>query len=123
MKVTIELDCTPQEARGFLGLPDVSGLNEHLVGEMKKRMDANIAMLAPEELMKNWMAFGGQASGQFMKLMSAAADAEDRTEKSVVTPGPLAPARELYGAMLLESGMAKEAVTAFEEIIADTCLV
>ena len=49
-----------------------------------------------------------------LKAMSAAADAEDKTEKSVVTPGPLAPARELYGAMLLESGMAKEAVAAFE---------
>ncbi|MBV9994016.1 MAG: hypothetical protein JO127_02265 [Caulobacteraceae bacterium] len=73
MKVTIELDCTPAEARAFLGLPDVSGLNDHLVGEMKKRMDANIAMLAPDELMKSWMAFGGQASEQFMKLMSAAA--------------------------------------------------
>jgi hypothetical protein len=29
-------------------------------------------MVAPEELMKNWMAFGGQAQEQFMKLMSAA---------------------------------------------------
>ena len=46
--------------------------------------------------------------------MSAAADAEDKTEKSIVTPGPLAPARELYGAMLLERGMAKEALAAFE---------
>ena len=73
MKVTIEIDCTPQEARGFLGLPDVAGLNEHLVDEMQKRLDANIAMLAPEELMKNWMTFGGQASEQFMKLMTSAA--------------------------------------------------
>ena len=29
-------------------------------------------MLAPEELMKNWMAFGGQASEQFRKLMATA---------------------------------------------------
>jgi predicted Zn-dependent protease len=46
--------------------------------------------------------------------MSAAADAEDNTEKSPVTPGSLAPARELYGAMLLERGVAKEALAAFE---------
>jgi len=46
--------------------------------------------------------------------MRAAAEAEDRTEKSPVTPGPLAPARELYGAMLLERGMAMEALAAFE---------
>ena len=46
--------------------------------------------------------------------MSAAADAEDKTNKHVVTPGPLAPARELYGEMLLERGMPKEALAAFE---------
>lgn len=57
------------------------------------------------------------ADGKFdeaLKVMSAAADAEDRTEKSIVTPGPLAPARELYGFMLLDRGMAKEALAAFE---------
>jgi hypothetical protein len=73
MRVNVEIDCTPEEARAFLGLPDVAALNEHLVSEMKKRVDANLAMAAPEELMKSWMAFGGQASEQFMKLMSAAA--------------------------------------------------
>jgi hypothetical protein len=73
MKMTIEIDCTPIEARSFLGLPDVSGLNDHLVAEMKARMDANMAMAQPEELMKNWMAFGGQATEQFQRLMTAAA--------------------------------------------------
>ena len=46
--------------------------------------------------------------------MSAAADAEDKAEKHPVTPGVPKPARELYGVMLLESGNAKEALTAFE---------
>lgn len=73
MKMTIEIDCTPIEARTFLGLPDVSTLNDHLVAEMKTRMDANMAMIQPEELMKNWMAFGGQATDQFQRLMTAAA--------------------------------------------------
>jgi hypothetical protein len=75
MKLKIEVDCTPEEARTFLGLPDVTGLNAHLVEEMKKRMDSNIAMLQPDELMKTWMAFGGQATEQFRKLMTAAAAA------------------------------------------------
>jgi hypothetical protein len=73
MKVRIELDCTPEEARAALGLPDVSGLNETLVAEMQKRMATNMAALQPEELMKNWLAFGGAAQEQFAKLMSAAA--------------------------------------------------
>ena len=47
MKMTIEIDCPPVEARTFLGLPDVSLLNDHMVKEMQTRMDANMAMLAP----------------------------------------------------------------------------
>ena len=73
MKMTIEIDCTPVEARAFFGLPDVSPLNDHMVDEMKRRLNANIAMLEPGELLKNWMAFGGQATEQFQKLMTAAA--------------------------------------------------
>jgi hypothetical protein len=69
MKMTIEVDCTPEEARRFMGLPDVSALNDHLVDEMQKRIDANIAMFSPDELMKNWMAIGAGAQEQFRKLI------------------------------------------------------
>lgn len=73
MKVTVEVDCTPEEARAFLGLPDVTPLNAHLVAEMQKRFDSNVALMQPEELMKSWMSFGGAAQDQFFKLMTAAA--------------------------------------------------
>jgi hypothetical protein len=69
MKMTIEVDCTPEEARRFMGLPDVSALNDHLVNEMKGRIDANMSMISPDELMKNWMAFGTGAQEHFRKLM------------------------------------------------------
>jgi Tfp pilus assembly protein PilF len=46
--------------------------------------------------------------------MSTAADAEDKSEKHPVTPGSLTPARELYGTMLLDRGMAEQALAAFE---------
>ena len=75
MKMTIEVDCTPEEARRFLGLPDVSVLNEHLVDEMKKRVDANMAMISPDELVKNWMSFGQGAQEQFRKLMEVGMNA------------------------------------------------
>jgi hypothetical protein len=61
-----------------------------------------------------WMFNAEGKPDEALKMMSAAADLEDKTEKSPVTPGPLAPARELYGDMLLERGMAKEALAAFE---------
>ena len=49
--------------------------------------------------------------------MMATADAEDKTDKSAVTPGPLAPARELLGFMLLEAGKPQEALVAFEAVM------
>jgi tetratricopeptide (TPR) repeat protein len=61
-----------------------------------------------------WLLYAQGNYDEALKALRAAADAEDKTEKSPVTPGPLAPARELYGAMLLERGMAKEALAAFE---------
>ena len=73
MKFRVEADCTPVEARAFLGLPDVTALNEQMVKEMSSRMSSNMSMLKPEELMKNWMNLGGQAQEQFMKMMTSAA--------------------------------------------------
>jgi len=61
-----------------------------------------------------WVLHAEGKHAEALKAMSAAADAEDKTEKHAITPGPLAPARELYGFMLLERGMAKEALAAFE---------
>ena len=72
MKVTVNVECDPAEARAFLGLPNVEPLNEHLVNEMKKRMDANMSAMQPDELMKSWTSFGLQAQDQFRKLMEAA---------------------------------------------------
>jgi hypothetical protein len=65
-----------------------------------------------------WVLYAEGKYDDALRAMSAAADAEDRTEKSPVTPGSLTPARELYGSMLLERGMAKEALTAFEATMA-----
>ena len=64
-----------------------------------------------------WVLHAEGKYDEALKAMSAAADAEDKTEKHVVTPGPLAPARELYGAMLLERGKAKEALAAYEAVL------
>lgn len=73
MKVNIEIECEPAEARAFLGLPNVEPLNDHLVSEMKRRLDENMALMQPEELMKNWASFGIQAQDQFRRLMEMAA--------------------------------------------------
>jgi hypothetical protein len=61
-----------------------------------------------------WLLLATGHKDEALAKMSSAADAEDKTEKHPVTPGPLAPARELYGAMLLEQGKAAEALAAYE---------
>jgi Tfp pilus assembly protein PilF len=61
-----------------------------------------------------WLLNAQGKQDEALKAMAAAAEAEDKTEKAPVTPGPIAPARELLGALLLERGMAKEALAAFE---------
>jgi tetratricopeptide (TPR) repeat protein len=61
-----------------------------------------------------WVLYAEGKHDEALAAMKSAADAEDRTEKSVVTPGPLAPARELYGVMLLERAQAAAALAQFE---------
>ena len=73
MKVTVEVDCTPQEARAFLGQPDVEAFNTWMMEQMKARFEKNMEALKPEELMKGWMTFGGQAQDAMRRFMETAA--------------------------------------------------
>ena len=63
-----------------------------------------------------WVMFADGKKDEAIKALAATADAEDLTDKAAVTPGPLAPARELYGFMLLEAGRPKDALVAFEAV-------
>ena len=63
-----------------------------------------------------WVMYAEGKKDEGIAALSAAADAEDKTDKSAVTPGPLAPARELLGFMLLEASRPKDALVAFEAV-------
>ncbi len=78
--------------------------NDYWAGQVDVQMQAANA----------WILYADGKYDDALAAMSAAADAEDRTEKAPVTPGPLVPARELYGFMLLDRGKPKEALAAFE---------
>ena len=67
MKVTIEVDCTPEEARRFLGLPDVAAMQQDLVSEVQKRLTANIAAMDPEQLLKTWLPASLQGLEQMQR--------------------------------------------------------
>jgi hypothetical protein len=73
MKLKIEVECTPEEARAFMGLPDVTPINDMLVREMGQRMEANIQLMSPDTMMKSWMSVGTQAQDAFVKLLTAGA--------------------------------------------------
>lgn len=68
-------------------------------------------------LVEAWAKLAEGETDRAVETMQSAAEQEDATEKSAVSPGPLAPARELLGEMLLELGRPKEALTAFRATI------
>ncbi|MEG3619183.1 DUF6489 family protein [Magnetovibrio sp. PR-2] len=72
MQVTINVECTPEEARTFFGLPDVKPVQEAMMAEMQKRMEAGMSSMDAENLMKMWMPGGATGSvpgfEQFQKL-------------------------------------------------------
>ena len=61
-----------------------------------------------------WIAFAEQRREEAVAQLRKAADAEDATDKSAISPGPLAPARELLGEMLLALGRPADALKEFE---------
>ena len=61
-----------------------------------------------------WVTFAEGDNARGIEQLRAAAQAEDATDKSAVSPGPLAPARELLGYMLLEANRPAEALVEFE---------
>jgi hypothetical protein len=58
MKVKIDIDCTPEEARAFFGLPDLGPLQQQFLAAMQERMKSAMGALDPEAMMKAWMPGG-----------------------------------------------------------------
>jgi len=76
MKLTINVDVTPQEARTFFGMPDVEGLNQMIVAEMASRAKGQMDTLAdPEKLVAQWISMGGKGAEAVQNLMGAAVSA------------------------------------------------
>src|SRR4051794_10003784 len=96
---------------------DIDKLGD-LSGKLRDAKDAYWSEIVgiQQQVASAWVLYAEGKHDEALKAMSTAADAEDKTEKHPVTPGPLAPARELYGAMLLDRGMAKEALAAYEAV-------
>lgn len=86
MKIEIEVECTPDEARRFLGLPDVAPMQAALVEELHRRMLANLEAMDPETMMKTWLPMGVQGLEALQKafwsqMNKAAGGTKDKSPK------------------------------------------
>lgn len=55
MKLKLDIDCTPEEARTFFGLPDVKPLQEALLPEVEERLRTTLKAMDPEAMLKTWL--------------------------------------------------------------------
>jgi hypothetical protein len=51
----VNVDCTPDEARAFLGQPDLKPMQDELMQEMRNRLMAGMAAMDPAEMLRAWM--------------------------------------------------------------------
>ncbi len=96
---------------------DSLGQMSNKLTQRKEAYWANQVEIQRQEV-SAWLAFAEGDSQGALTEMHAAAEKEDKTEKSVITPGPLAPARELLAEMLLALNRPSEALKEFEATLA-----
>jgi len=58
MKITVDVDCTPEEARRFMGLPDMTTVHEAYLDKMKQTIDEGVNPDMLEKMMSSWMPMG-----------------------------------------------------------------
>lgn len=68
MKCTFNIDCTPDEARQFFGLPNVAPMQDRIMEEMEERMLEQIRSLDPETFVKTWMPATVQGWNELQKI-------------------------------------------------------
>jgi hypothetical protein len=98
--------------RSRAGIERLKALEAQLTANKQAFWADQVAIQA--EIGSAWVAFGEGRRQEALERMRRAADREDATDKHPVTPGPLAPARELLAEMLLEDDQPAEALAQFE---------
>lgn len=68
MKIKFDVECTPEELRGFFGLPDVRPMQEKLLKEVEERLRTNVKALDPEAMLKTWLPAGLKGFEQLQEM-------------------------------------------------------
>lgn len=71
VKIKFDIDCTPEEARAFLGLPDVVPLQTAMMAEVEKRMKDGLAAMSPEAILNTWLPAGVRNLEEMQKMFWA----------------------------------------------------
>ena len=82
MKINFDIDCTPEEARTFLGLPDVKPMQDAMMAEVQDRLKSNLAAMDPETMFKTWMPAGIEGFEQMQKMFWAQMGGDKGGKKS-----------------------------------------
>jgi Family of unknown function (DUF6489) len=81
MKVNIEIDCTPLEARQFMGLPDVSPMQTAVMDKLQQQMMSNIEKVSPESLLQSWFTFDPKIAERFQDMFATMAGLGSSSKK------------------------------------------
>jgi Family of unknown function (DUF6489) len=68
MKVNIEIECTPIEARQFFGFPDVAPMQMAVMDKLQQQMMSNIDKVSPESLIHSWFSFDPKLAERFQDM-------------------------------------------------------
>ncbi|RJF75351.1 DUF6489 family protein [Rhodopseudomonas palustris] len=68
MKVNVEIDCTPDEARAFFGLPNVQPMQNAVMDKLQQQMLSNIDKVSPEALLQSWFTFDPKLAERFQEM-------------------------------------------------------
>jgi len=67
MKVNLSIDCTPEEARAFFGLPDVAPMQQRMIEQMEAKMEKAAAAMDPESFLKTLFPLQSEAFTELQK--------------------------------------------------------
>jgi Family of unknown function (DUF6489) len=71
MKVNVEVNCTPEEARAFFGLPDLGPMQQRVMGEIEERLRNSLNAMNPETIFKTWLPASMQGVDQMQQMQQA----------------------------------------------------
>jgi len=73
MKITIDIECTPEEARTFMGLPDVTPMQKAVMEKLQDRLEETVDSFDPQMMMRTWFPDAAKGWEQWRDVFWTAA--------------------------------------------------